>query len=171
MSLLPIQHNYMTDVWEFVLWLSPHNLFLVSTCPLPLFLLLSLFSLYLGLFVIFPTLPMFLPCFFFFLPLTFSFPLVYFCSCCAVFLFLSFLLLSRHCPSLNNYFLHCSSGLLFAGQSQVNCVCSLSICFCMCDSVLSNEGNIRSWQLKAHHKKLAFSLFFFFFSHPVLFSV
>lgn len=72
------------------------------------------------------------PVSFFFSPSRFLFPSFTF-ALAVLFssFFLSFLLLSRHCPSLNNYFLHCSSGLLFAGQSQVNCVCSLSICFCV----------------------------------------
>lgn len=36
---------------------------------------------------------------------------------------------------LNCCFLQYSAGLLFAGQSQVNCVCSFSICFCVSDRV------------------------------------
>lgn len=90
------------------------------------------------IFVTHPALPLFLPLFFF-LPSPFSFALV------VLFPPLSFLWLSLppsfplsscpYSPPLNFHFLQCSSGLLFAGQSQVNCVCSFSVCFRVCDRV------------------------------------
>lgn len=73
---------------------------------------------------------------------------------------------------LNCYFLQYSAGLLFAGQSQVNCVCSFSICFCVSDRV-----HILKWGqyqvMATEGTQLKMSIFFLFFSssHPVFFSV
>lgn len=119
---------------------------------MPSFFFVALIFLFLALLQFFTplVLPLFLPSFFSFFTWL----------CCSP------LSLSSLSPPLNCSFLHSSSALQYAGQSQVNCVCSFSICFLsVWQSVhaqmraLSGHGN-----LKAHSKRRAFFTSFFFFS-------
>lgn len=130
------------------------KLSLFSTCPLSLFFLyFSCYSSYTAfVFALF---------LFFLSPSFVCSSSSSFCSRCAASPFSSFSLCPPLCLlaltplSLNCHFLQCSSALLFAGQSHVNCVCSFTayVFVCVTENALSNEGNIRSRQLKAHSKR------------------
>lgn len=143
----------------FFSFLPSLNLFLLSTCPFPLppfhFCYFSCTALILS--------PFF--------PLIFSF--LHFLALSLA--FSSCVLLSSSCAHskspLNCYFLQCSAGLLFAGLSQVNCVCSFSICFCVSDRV-----NILKWGqyqvMATEGTQLKMSIFLLlFFSVILCFSV
>lgn len=153
LSLFFLMNSSVNQSFSFTSFSLNHSLFHLALCPPLLFfaflflpsLLFCSSSFRCHAFCPLSLSPFFLTLFFFF------------CSQCAVtlVLFPSLPLSScPHSPSLN-------LGLLFAGQSQVNCVCPFSMHLCVTECVLSNEGHIRSLQLKEHSKRWAFSLFFF----------